>query len=81
MVYGKLDILIKTKDGLLKTEDKSQQGSLLQTIAHELRSMGPKLEPLLATRYLYLGHKGMMGVGVHLTKHQPDNPQADDMSC
>ena len=42
--------------------------------------MGPKLIPLLATRYLYLGelrgHMELMGVGVHLTKHQPD-PQAD----
>ena len=64
---------------LLKTQD-----SLLQTIEHELRSMGPKLVPLLATRCLYLGSiAGHIGVdgdgGVHLTK-QPD-PQADDMSC
>ena len=67
MVYCK--VLLKTQDGLLKT------------IEHELRSMGPKLVPLLATRYLCLGAiEGLMGVGVHLTKHQPD-PQADDMSC
>ena len=35
---------------LMKTQD-----SLLQTIERELRSMRPKLVPLLATRCLYLG--------------------------
>ena len=38
---------------LLKTQD-----SLLQTIEHELRSMGPKIVPLLATRCLSLGACG-----------------------
>ena len=57
---------------LMKTQD-----SLLQAIEHELRSIWPKLIPLLATKCLYLG---AYGVGVHLTKHQP-HPQADDMSC
>ena len=51
MVYCK--VLLKTEDGLL------------QTIVHELRSMGPKLVPLLATRCLYLGtlrgHTGVIG--------------------
>ena len=45
--------------------------------------MGLKLVPLLATRCLYWGHWGIGGgdgVGVHLTKYQPD-PQADDMLC
>ena len=64
---------------LLKTQD-----SLLQTIEHELRSMVPKLVPLLATGCLYLGvlrgHMMVMGWEVHLTKHQPD-PQANDVSC
>ena len=54
MVYCKQDELIKTKDGLLKTEDNSKQDGLLQTTAHELRSIGPKFIPLLATRHLYL---------------------------
>ena len=83
MVYCKLDVFIKTQDGLLKTEDNSKQDCLLQTIAHELRSMGPKLVPILATRCLYLGVLrgiGGDGVGVHLTKHQHD-PQVDHMSC
>ena len=65
---------------LVKTQD-----SLLQTIEHELRSMRPKLVPLLATRCLYLGGieeaYGDDGCGrVHLAKHHPD-PQADDMLC
>ena len=67
-VYCK--VLLKTQDGLL------------QTIEHELKSMGTKLVPLLATRCLYLGTLrgiGGDGVGVHLTKHQPD-PQDDQMS-
>ena len=76
----------------------------------ELRSTGPNLVPLLATRFLYQGlclSSGQLdtnlvllmatrclywggvgaswgiggdGVGVQLTKHQPD-PQADQMSC
>ena len=69
MVYCK--VLLKIQDGLL------------QTIEHELRSMGPRLVPPLITRCLYLGHCGGMrsdGVGAHLTNHQPD-PQADDMLC
>ena len=37
----------------------------------ELKSTGPKLVPLLATKFHYQG--------VHLTKGQPD-PQADHMS-
>ena len=37
-------------------------------------SIGPKLEPLLASRCLYLG------VGVHLTAGQPD-PKTNQMSC
>ena len=53
----------------------------LQTIAHELRSMGPKFIPLLVTRCLYLGASwGWWGLGIHLTKYQPE-PQADQMSC
>ena len=67
VVYCK--VLLKTQDGLL------------ETVEHELRSMGPKLVPLLVTRCLYVGAlKGHMGQGVHLTKHQPD-PQAEYMSC
>ena len=63
-VYCKLDILIKTKDNLLKTEDNSKQDDLLQIIAHELRSMGPMLVPLLSTRCLYLGgNEEVMGWG------------------
>ena len=61
---------------LLKTQD-----SALQTMENELRSMGPKLVTLFATRCLYLGAlRGHIGVGVHLTKHQPD-PWDDEMSC
>ena len=45
MVYCK--VLLKTQDGLL------------QTIEHELRSMGPKLVPLLAARCLYWGMGGV----------------------
>ena len=57
------------------------QGGLLQTIEHELRSMGPKLVLLLATWSLYLGALRGIGVmGVYLTKHQSE-PQADYMSC
>ena len=45
---------------LLKMQD-----NLLQMIDHELRSMGPKLVPLLATKCLYLGalsgHRGWWG--------------------
>ena len=53
----------------------------VQAIEHELRSIGPKLVPLLAIRYLYLGHwEGKGGDGVHLTNNQPD-PQTDQMSC
>ena len=44
---------------------------ILQTIEHELRSTGPKLVPLLATRCLYQG--------LCLTEGQPD-PKADHMS-
>ena len=51
---------------LIKTQD-----SLLQTIEQELRSMGPKFIPLLATRYLYWG--------VHLTECQCD-PKDNPMS-
>ena len=54
----------------------------LQTIEHEIRSMGPVTTTLGHQIPLpggIEGHRGD-GVGVHLTKHQPD-PQADDMSC
>ena len=72
VTYEKWTVYCKV---LLKTED-----GLLQTIEHELRSGGCKFVPLLATRCLYLvGIEVAYGVGVHLTKHQPD-PQADDMS-
>ena len=51
-VYCK--VLVKTQDGLL------------QTIAHELRSVRPKVVPLLTTKCLYLvgieGHMWGMGV-------------------
>ena len=50
----------------MKTQD-----SLLQTIEHELRSMSPKLVPLLATRCPYQG--------VYLTESLPD-PKANQMS-
>ena len=66
-VYCK--VLLKTQDGLL------------QTTEHELRSMRPKLIPLLSTNCLCLGAlKGHMGWWVWqcMTKHHPD-PQADDM--
>ena len=69
-VYCK--VLLNTQDGLL------------QTIEHELRSLGPMLIPLLVTRCLYVlgiaGHMGWWGGVVHLTKHQPYT-HADDMSC
>ena len=43
--------------------------------------MWPDVVLLLATKCLYWGWGwGHMGVGVHLTKHQPDS-QADQMSC
>ena len=51
---------------LMKTQD-----SLLQTIEYELRSMGPKFVPVLATRCLYQG--------VCLTESQSD-PKANQMS-
>ena len=55
-VYCK--VLVKTQDGLL------------QTIEHELRSMGPKFIPLLATRCLYMeaieGPYEVMGVAGYI---------------
>ena len=73
------------KNSLLSTlESTLENCSLLQTIAHELRAMRPKIVPLLATRCLYVGALrayGGDGCGrVHLTKHHPD-PQADGMLC
>ena len=56
-VYCK--VLVKTQDGLL------------QTIEHELRSMGPKFIPLLAT--------DASTCGVCLTESQPD-AKANQMS-
>ena len=45
---------MKNEDSLLQILLKTEDG-LLQTIEHELRSVGPKFVPLLATRCLYLG--------------------------
>ena len=58
VTYDKYRVFCKV---LLKTAD-----GLLQTIAHELKSVMPKLVPLLATRCLYMGGiegtYGVMGV-------------------
>ena len=58
------DIFLKTKDILLTTADNGKWGQVNWT--HWV--------PFLATRCLY------QGVGVHLTRGQPD-PKADEMSC
>ena len=71
MVYCK--VLLKTQDGLL------------QTIEHELRSVEPKLVPLLATRCttwgVLRGIEGDGGQRVHLTKLQPDLQTDDTLGC
>ena len=77
---GIVGYIWKMKTAYCKVFLKTEVG-LLQTIEHELRSTGPKLVPLLATTCLFLGAlRGHVGVGVHLTKQQPD-PLTDDMSC
>ena len=52
---GILGLHMKTKSVYCKELMKTQDG-LLQTIEHELRSMGHKFVPLLATRCLYWGY-------------------------
>ena len=67
---GALGVLhMKNEDSLLQST--VENCSLLQTIEHEVRSMGPKFIPHLATRCLYWG--------VHLTECQPD-PKDHQMS-
>ena len=63
-IRGTLGVTYQIEDDLLQSTLDTQDG-LLQTIAHELRSMGPKLVPLLATTCLYLGElRGhMRGMG------------------
>ena len=57
---GILGVTYENEDGLLQSILENSR-SLLQTIEHELRSMGPMLVPLLATRCLNLGHWGAYG--------------------
>ena len=71
-VYCK--VLLKTQDGLLNTADYRTWAQVNGTQVHT--TLGHQI-PLPGT---LKGHRGWLGWGVHLTKHQPD-PESDQMSC